>query len=108
MGVAVLGKVPPAGIGGALAASFTIVSLYATLVFAVGKFVRASVKNMKFNIPFQQLPDPSRLAALVRDIYIARAEGDLELEEELFYTLITVFRTPAILLELTRKNLRDK
>jgi hypothetical protein len=38
----------------------------------------------------------------VQDIYIARAEGELQLEEELFYLLLKIYKTPKLLNELTR------
>lgn len=37
-----------------------------------------------------------------QDIYIARAEGELQLEEELFYLLLKIYKTPSLLNELTR------
>ena len=46
------------------------------------------------------------MRALIDDIYIARAEGDLEMEEELFWTLVTIYRVPSVLFELTRKKLK--
>jgi hypothetical protein len=42
--------------------------------------------------------------ALCQDIYIARAEGLLGLEEELYGALITVYRLPHVLFALTKKN----
>jgi hypothetical protein len=41
-------------------------------------------------------------APLLQDIYIARAEGELQLEEELFYLLLKIYKTPKLLNELTR------
>ena len=41
---------------------------------------------------------------LLQDIYIARAEGDLELEEELYWALINIYRSPAVMFEITRKK----
>lgn len=38
----------------------------------------------------------------MQDIYIARAEGELQLEEELFYLLLKIYKTPQLLNELTR------
>lgn len=45
---------------------------------------------------------PAHLLSLPQDIYIARAEGELQLEEELFYLLLKIFKTPALLNQLTR------
>lgn len=38
----------------------------------------------------------------MQDIYIARAEGELQLEEELFYLLLKIYKTPQLLNQLTR------
>jgi len=46
------------------------------------------------------------LCVPLQDIYIARAQGELLLEEELYAALISVYRSPAVLYELTRKHKR--
>jgi hypothetical protein len=43
-----------------------------------------------------------------QDIYIARAEGELALEEELFYLLLKIYKTPDLLQQLTRGKDRDR
>lgn len=48
------------------------------------------------------LPFTLLLLAGMQDIYIARAEGELQLEEELFYLLLKIYKTPKLLNELTR------
>ncbi len=40
----------------------------------------------------------------LQDIYIARAEGELALEEELYWALVSVYRQPHILFQLTKKK----
>lgn len=39
-----------------------------------------------------------------QDIYIARAEGELALEEELWGVLLVVYKTPMLLGQLTRQD----
>lgn len=39
-----------------------------------------------------------------QDIYIARAEGELALEEELYWALINIYRVPSVLFDLTKKT----
>lgn len=39
-----------------------------------------------------------------QDIYIARAEGELALEEELYWALISIYRSPAVMFELTARS----
>jgi piezo-type mechanosensitive ion channel component 1/2 len=48
-------------------------------------------------------PTP-RLAKPVQDIYIARAEGELALEEELYWALINIYRLPSVMFELTKRE----
>jgi hypothetical protein len=66
------------------------------------------VTNIRMRIPYEDLPYTRRLVALCQDIYIARAEGLLALEEELYWALINVYRLPNVLFELTKKDRKRK
>ena len=55
--VTLLDKVSTGGVGSQLS-SLSISGLYLGVVWAVGKFVRVSVTNMKLKIPYEQTPDP--------------------------------------------------
>jgi hypothetical protein len=55
-----------------------------------GRFLRLSLSNMRARIPFEDLPNTRRLVGLCQDLYIARAEGELGLEEQLYWSLINV------------------
>lgn len=44
------------------------------------------------------------LCGCAQDIYIARAEGELELEEELYWALVNIYRSPAVMFELTKRK----
>jgi len=101
--VVVLEKVQT-GIIGATLSSFGITGLYITFVYGLGRFLRLSFSNLRLKIPYEDLPSTRRLVALCQDLYIARAQGELVLEEELYNVLINVYRSPAVLFELTRKH----
>ena len=62
------------------------------------------VYNLRLRIPYEDLPTTRRLVALCQDIYIARAEGLLALEEELYNALLVVYRLPSVMFELTKKG----
>ena len=53
---------------------------------------------------YEDLPNTKRLVALCEDIYIARAEGELLLEGELYFAMISIYRSPQVLFELTKKK----
>lgn len=84
--------------------SFSIAGLYITFVLAVGRFIRYQLSNLRFRIPFENFPSCDRLLAICEDIYAARAEGEHELEEALFWTLIKIYRSPHILMEYTKRT----
>lgn len=45
-----------------------------------------------------------RLIAICEDIYAARAEGELGIEEVLYWTLVKIYRSPHMLLEYTKPD----
>lgn len=45
-----------------------------------------------------------RLIAICEDIYSARAEGELGVEEVLYWTLVKIYRSPHMLLEYTKAD----
>ena len=61
--VAILERVQ-SGLLGATVSSFGITGLYITFVFGIGRFLRLSTSNMRMRIPFDDLPNTSRLVAL--------------------------------------------
>ncbi|CAN1234123.1 Piezo-type mechanosensitive ion channel homolog [Linum perenne] len=74
-------ETPPQGILGDTISKFSIWGLYITFVLAVG-----------------------RLIAICEDIYAARAEGELGVEEVLYWTLVKIYRSPHMLLEYTKPD----
>ena len=50
---------------------------------------------------------PSNVDLPVQDIYIARAEEELALEEELYWGLVNIFRLPNVMFEMTKKTKRE-
>ncbi|CAI9102322.1 OLC1v1000569C1 [Oldenlandia corymbosa var. corymbosa] len=92
----------PQGIIGDTLSKFSIWGLYITFVLAVGRFIRLQCSDLRMRIPFENLPNCDRLIAICEDIYAARAEGELEVEEVLYWTLVKVYRSPHMLLEYTK------
>ncbi|KXZ45122.1 hypothetical protein GPECTOR_58g571 [Gonium pectorale] len=91
-------------IEGATLSRFGITGLYVTFVFAIGRFLRLSVAALRLRIPTEDLPSTRRLVALCQDIAVARAEGELVLEDQLFQALINVYRSPELLIELSSRQ----
>ncbi|PKA54847.1 hypothetical protein AXF42_Ash000682 [Apostasia shenzhenica] len=100
----VVSEETPQGILGETLSKFSIWSLYLTFVLAVGRFIRLQFSELKMRIPYENLPSCDRLIAICEDIYAARAEGELEVEEVLYWTLVKIYRSPHMLLEYTKPD----
>ncbi|KAA8545063.1 hypothetical protein F0562_019838 [Nyssa sinensis] len=94
----------PQGILGETLSKFSIWGLYITFVLAVGRFIRLQCSDLRMRIPYENLPSCDRLLAICEDIYAARAEGELEVEEVLYWTLVKIYRSPHMLLEYTKRD----
>ncbi|XP_073283729.1 piezo-type mechanosensitive ion channel homolog isoform X2 [Primulina huaijiensis] len=94
----------PQGFLGETLSKFSIWGLYITFVLAVGRFIRLQCSDLRMRIPFENLPSCDRLIAICEDIYAARAEGELGVEEVLYWTLIKIYRSPHMLLEYTNPS----
>ncbi|KAJ6305825.1 hypothetical protein OIU78_021200 [Salix suchowensis] len=70
----------------------------------LGRFIRLQCADLRMRIPFENLPSCDRLMAICEDIYAARAEGELEVEEVLYWTLVKIYRSPHMLLEYTKPD----
>ncbi|KAK6911501.1 Piezo non-specific cation channel, R-Ras-binding domain [Dillenia turbinata] len=70
----------------------------------VGRFIRLQCSDLRLRIPNENLPSCDRLLAICEDIYAARAEGELEVEEVLYWTLVKIYRSPHMLLEYTEQD----
>ncbi|XP_020972104.1 piezo-type mechanosensitive ion channel homolog isoform X2 [Arachis ipaensis] len=97
-------ETPPQGILGDTLSKFSIWGLYITFVLAVGRFIRLQCSDLRMRIPFENLPSCDRLIAICEDIYAARAEGELGVEELLYWTLVKIYRSPHMLLEYTKPD----
>lgn len=100
----VVSEETPQGLIGDTLSKFSIWSLYITFVLAVGRFIRLQCSDLRMRIPYENFPSCDRLIAICEDIYAARAEGELKLEELLFGTLVNIYRSPHILIEYTKEE----
>lgn len=92
------------GFIGSFVASRGLAWLYAVFVLGVARITRELTSDLRFKISYEELPVTKRLTALCEDVYAARAEGELALEEELYWIIIRIYRLPQVLYDMTKKN----
>ena len=84
-----------------------LTGVYVVYVLAVGSFARQFTTNLTQHIPYMELPSTHRLVRLCEDIYAMRAAKEFALEERLYWLLIRIYRSPAVLFEFTRTTRGD-
>ncbi len=79
----------------------SIIGIYATLVYTVGKFVRIFFDKISQRVIYEEMPEPNDLFELCEGIYIYRNQRKLQEENYLYDLLIRIYRSPETLLKIT-------
>jgi len=93
----------PSGIASTLV-SAGVIGLYVGVVLSIGRFLRMIVTDLTMRIMVENLPNCDELIQLCKDLFIARQYGDLMVEEELYWELIQIFRSPESLIDKTKQK----
>jgi hypothetical protein len=106
--IVTISNVVPTGIASVVATT-GIVGLYVGVVLTVGRFLRLSLTGQYTRIMFEDMNEVDELRSFCKDIFLARQDGDLELEESLYRELIELYRSPErIILRTIPKKPRFK
>lgn len=79
-----------------------LTGVYVVYILTLSSIVRGFTNNLVGSIQHVDLPSTHRLISLCNDIYRARQVRDFVLEERLYWLLIRIYRSPAVLFEFTR------
>jgi hypothetical protein len=81
--------------------SLSIIGLYATLVLAVGRFVRIFFDKISQRVIYEEMPEPNDLFELCEGVFIYRNHRNLSKENNLYDLLIRIYRSPETLIKIT-------
>jgi len=81
--------------------NYGLIGVYLTFVITIGRFVRYAVVGMSKNIIYEDVANPDYFIRLCQDIYMARLQKHLALEEQLYVELINLLRSPETIIERT-------
>jgi hypothetical protein len=90
--------------GGALL-SIGIVTVYITIVYAIGRFLRLVFDKESLRVIYLEIPRPDDFLDLATGASIARHHKDLAMEFKLYNCLIKVMRSPETLIALGGSDL---
>ena len=95
--------------GGTAASSFTgggVLAFYIVVVYAIGRAVRATCGGSRFRLMLEEMPDVKDVVEIIEAIHLARKSGQLRRETELHEMLLRLYRSPAVLLQITGERLK--
>ena len=87
---------------------YSVLTFYAIIVLAVGRIIRSVLAGQTEALFITEVPRPDRLLILCEGVIISRMERRLDREEELFFVLIDILRSPEILKIITQSSLSLK
>lgn len=90
------------------ALNLSVVGLYATIVIAIGRFIRLIFDRISQRVIYEEMPNTEHLFEICEGIFIAQLEGDLNRERRLYDMLIRLYRSPETLMKITGTKLKRK
>jgi len=93
-------KSAPVPVGGA-SSSWSVMGIYLGVVYTIGRLLRNVFQDSSKRVIYEEIPDTSLLEDLCNGIYIARIQHLLGTEYKLYYQLMSILRSPELLLNVT-------
>lgn len=88
--------------------SFSVITFYISVVGLAGRLLRMVLAG-PVNFIMTEMPNPEPLINMCNGVYLSRMTGDLKREEELYYELVDIIRSPEMLKSITgRSSIKDK
>ena len=84
--------------------NFSILTFYISIVYVAGRLIRMVTYGTGMNVVMTDMKDPEHLTTLCAGVYVSRMIGNLKKEEELYYELLDILRSPEITKALTGKS----
>lgn len=81
--------------------SWSVMGIYLGVVYTIGRLLRVVFQDSSKRVIYEEIPDTSLLEDLCNGIYIARIQHLLRTEYKLYYQLMSILRSPELLLNVT-------
>jgi hypothetical protein len=87
-------------ITGYLSAS-SILGFYVVFIYTAAKFIRSYFFGLRYELMYCSMPVTHHLRQILKDLYLARMLKDLKSEEELYRTIVDIYRRPDVMMKYT-------
>ena len=88
---------------------FSVLAFYISIVYVAGRLLRLVTDGDALSIIMTDMKHPENLNLLCSGVYVSRMISDLKREEELYFELLDVLRSPQILKHITgNSSIKEK
>lgn len=87
---------------------YSVMSFYISIILVIANYFRFLFQGTVHTIITSDIPHPDPALALCNAIFTARRDRDLKREEELFWSLIDLLRSPDTLKAITGNYLQAR
>lgn len=88
--------------------STSIMAFYLGVAMLLGTYFRKAILYTSAFVFIYDIPDASAILNLLDAILLVRAEGNLKKEEELYFMLLEVLRSPEMLKSITGSSMAER
>ena len=88
--------------------NYNVITLYAVIIYAIFKLFRSAFVPDTSKIPITDARDPDDILMLCETINLYRMKQMLPQEEELYFLLIDIMRSPVMFKDLCRDSIKNK
>jgi hypothetical protein len=86
-----------------LTLNYSVNSMFVSVVLAIGLTIKLLSRGSAYYLSFSEMKRTDYLETLCAGVYVSRMIGDIKKEEELYYELIDILRSPEITKMITGK-----
>ena len=89
--------------------NFSILTFYISIVYVLGAVIKYATIGIGMNVVMTDMKQTEHLQTLCEGVYISRMIGNLKKEEELYYELLDILRSPEITKMITgNSSIKEK
>ena len=87
--------------------NYSLTAIYITFIYAIFKLIRSTFVPSSNRIPIEECKDPTFILMLCETIQLYRLKQMLPEEEELYFLLIDIMRSPDFLKKLSGDSIKS-
>ncbi len=85
---------------------YSVLTFYISIVLVIGRVLRGILVTTSARIFITDMPQPDSILMLCESIMVYRMQGRLDKEEEMYFILIDILRSPEMIKAITGSSIK--